>query len=89
MNPRAATHSAPDVVLLFESTGGWNQSGGAELLTTKHHEGKGCNVLFVGGAGGDIVTGGATVILAMGAGRKAAASIHEFLTAGVWEKSRD
>ena len=35
-------------------------------------------------AGGDIVTGGATVILAMGAGRKAAASIHEFLTTGVW-----
>ncbi|MGA3159735.1 MAG: NADPH-dependent glutamate synthase [Terracidiphilus sp.] len=35
-------------------------------------------------AGGDIVTGGATVILAMGAGRKAAASIHEFLTSGVW-----
>ena len=31
-------------------------------------------------AGGDIVTGGATVILAMGAGRKAAASIHEYLT---------
>ena len=36
-------------------------------------------------AGGDIVTGGATVILAMGAGRKAAASIHEYLTTGVWE----
>ncbi len=35
-------------------------------------------------AGGDIVTGGATVILAMGAGRKAAASIHEYLTTGVW-----
>ena len=35
-------------------------------------------------AGGDIVTGGATVILAMGAGRKAAASIHEYLTSGVW-----
>jgi glutamate synthase (NADPH/NADH) small chain len=30
-------------------------------------------------AGGDIVTGGATVILAMGAGRKAAAAIHEKL----------
>jgi glutamate synthase (NADPH/NADH) small chain len=30
-------------------------------------------------AGGDIVTGGATVILAMGAGRKAAAAIHDFL----------
>ncbi len=31
-------------------------------------------------AGGDIVTGAATVILAMGAGRKAADSIHEYLT---------
>ena len=31
-------------------------------------------------AGGDIVTGAATVILAMGAGRKAAAAIHEYLT---------
>jgi glutamate synthase (NADPH/NADH) small chain len=30
-------------------------------------------------AGGDIVTGSATVILAMGAGRKAANSIHDFL----------
>jgi glutamate synthase (NADPH/NADH) small chain len=30
-------------------------------------------------AGGDIVTGAATVILAMGAGRKAARSMHEFL----------
>jgi len=35
-------------------------------------------------AGGDIVTGSATVILAMGAGRKAAASIHEYLTTGEW-----
>ena len=35
-------------------------------------------------AGGDIVTGSATVILAMGAGRRAAASIHEYLTSGVW-----
>ncbi|RLA98040.1 MAG: dihydropyrimidine dehydrogenase, partial [Deltaproteobacteria bacterium] len=30
-------------------------------------------------AGGDIVTGSATVILAMGAGRKAARAIHEYL----------
>jgi glutamate synthase (NADPH/NADH) small chain len=30
-------------------------------------------------AGGDIVTGGATVILAMGAGRKSAAAINEYL----------
>ena len=35
-------------------------------------------------AGGDIVTGGATVILAMGAGRKAAASIHDYLTTNAW-----
>jgi glutamate synthase (NADPH/NADH) small chain len=32
-------------------------------------------------AGGDIVTGSATVILAMGAGKAAAADIHEFLSA--------
>jgi glutamate synthase (NADPH/NADH) small chain len=35
-------------------------------------------------AGGDIVTGSATVILAMGAGRRAAKSIHEYLTTGAW-----
>lgn len=33
-------------------------------------------------AGGDIVTGSATVILAMGAGRVAADSIHDYLTIG-------
>lgn len=33
-------------------------------------------------AGGDIVTGSATVILAMGAGRKAADSIHDYLMRG-------
>jgi glutamate synthase (NADPH/NADH) small chain len=35
-------------------------------------------------AGGDIVTGSATVILAMGAGRKAAAAIHEYLGSDQW-----
>jgi len=35
-------------------------------------------------AGGDIVTGSATVILAMGAGRRAAKSIHDYLTTGSW-----
>ena len=35
-------------------------------------------------AGGDIVTGAATVILAMGAGRRAAKSIHDYLTDGQW-----
>ena len=33
-------------------------------------------------AGGDIVTGGATVILAMGAGRTAANAIHRYVTTG-------
>ena len=49
MNPRAGAQSAPDVVLLFESEGGWNQFGGPELLTTGHHEGEGCNILSVDG----------------------------------------
>jgi glutamate synthase (NADPH) small chain len=35
-------------------------------------------------AGGDIVTGAATVILAMGAGRKAARSIDDYLRTGRW-----
>ncbi len=35
-------------------------------------------------SGGDIVRGGATVILAMGDGRRAANSIHEYLTTGEW-----
>lgn len=49
---------------------------------------RGCIVANEGGAtsrpgvfaGGDAVTGAATVILAMGAGRQAAASIHEYLS---------
>ena len=36
-------------------------------------------------AGGDIVTGAATVILAMGAGKKAARAIHEYLETGEWQ----
>lgn len=36
-------------------------------------------------AGGDIVTGAATVILAMGAGKKAALSIHQYLKDGKWD----
>jgi glutamate synthase (NADPH/NADH) small chain len=35
-------------------------------------------------AGGDVVSGAATVILAMGAGRKAALAMHEFLETGAW-----
>jgi glutamate synthase (NADPH/NADH) small chain len=37
-------------------------------------------------AGGDIVTGGAMVILAMGAGRKAAKAIDEYLKTGEWSR---
>ena len=35
-----------DIVILFETKGGWNQVGGSEMLTTDNHKGKGCNVLF-------------------------------------------
>jgi glutamate synthase (NADPH/NADH) small chain len=35
-------------------------------------------------AGGDIVSGSATVILAMGAGRAAAKSINDYVTTGTW-----
>lgn len=37
----------PDMVLLFETGPGWNQSGGPEILTTENHYGDGCNVAFV------------------------------------------
>ena len=55
-----------------------------EGLKTNHH---GCIVVDENAltsregvyAGGDVVTGSATVILAMGAGKQAAAAIHEFL----------
>lgn len=56
----------------------------AGLETTR----RGCLVADEGGAttrkgvfaGGDAVTGAATVILAMGAGRKAASAIHDYIT---------
>ncbi len=35
-------------------------------------------------AGGDIVTGAATVILAMGAGKRSAAAIDKYLETGIW-----
>jgi prepilin-type processing-associated H-X9-DG protein len=37
----------PDLVLLFETHPGWNQTGGPEILTTENHRGEGCNVVFV------------------------------------------
>jgi hypothetical protein len=49
INPNCGPNSPPDTVLLFETKGGWNQYGGQELLTTEHHEDKGCNILFNNG----------------------------------------
>jgi glutamate synthase (NADPH/NADH) small chain len=40
-------------------------------------------------AGGDIVTGGATVILAMGAGRRAATAIDEYVRTGRWDETTE
>jgi len=46
MNPNAILTSPPDMVVLFETKGGWNHFGGSEILTFENHKGKGCNVLF-------------------------------------------
>jgi len=46
---KLGTLTPPDMVLLFESQPGWNQSGGPEILSTDNHQGDGCNVLFVDG----------------------------------------
>jgi len=46
INPNAELSSPADMVLLFETKGGWNQFGGPELLTLENHKGKGCNILF-------------------------------------------
>jgi hypothetical protein len=46
MNPNCRPNSPPDTVLLFETKGGWNRSGGPELLTTENHKAEGCSVLF-------------------------------------------
>ena len=49
INPDCKKDSEPDTVLLFETTGGWNQHGGKDLITTKNHDGRGCSVCFNGG----------------------------------------
>ena len=41
------TASPPDMVLLFETHPGWNQSGGPHILNPDNHEGDGCHILFV------------------------------------------
>jgi prepilin-type processing-associated H-X9-DG protein len=48
INPNAdSIASRPDMVLVFETTGGWNQFGGPELLAPENHQGDGCNILFI------------------------------------------
>jgi prepilin-type processing-associated H-X9-DG protein len=44
---KLGANSPPDMILLFETAPGWNQSGGPEILTTENHQGEGCNILFV------------------------------------------
>lgn len=44
INPNCEPNSPPDMVLLFETKGGWNQFGGPELLAGERH--KGCCILF-------------------------------------------
>ncbi len=46
MNPNCEPNSPGDTVLLFETKGGWDRSGGPELLTTENHNGYGCIILF-------------------------------------------
>jgi hypothetical protein len=46
INPNAEPNSRADMVLLFETKPGWNQSGGPEILSTESHKQEGCNILF-------------------------------------------
>jgi len=49
MNPNCEPNSPEDIILLFETKGGWNKFGGPEILTFENHKGKGCNILFNSG----------------------------------------
>ncbi len=47
MNPDCEPNSPSNVVLLFETKGGWNKFGSKELLTIENHlRGRICNILF-------------------------------------------
>ena len=46
LNPNCEPNSPADTVLLFETKGGWNKSGGPEILNCENHYVKGCNILF-------------------------------------------
>lgn len=46
MNPNCKLDSPPDMVLLFEAKGGWNQYGGPDLFTFNNHDPRGGCVLL-------------------------------------------
>jgi hypothetical protein len=46
---KLGTKSPPDMVVLFETKPGWNQSGELEIPSTENHQGEGCNVVFKDG----------------------------------------
>ena len=46
MNPNCRPDSPPDIVLLFETRGGWNQFGGPEILSMDNHGGFVCHILL-------------------------------------------
>lgn len=46
INPNAEPSSPNDVVLIFETKGGWNQFGGLESLSTNNHQGRGAFITF-------------------------------------------
>ena len=62
--------------LMAQTTPGLNTTPRGNLIVDENQKTSLCKVW----AGGDIVLGAATVILAMGEGRKAAASINEYLS---------
>jgi prepilin-type processing-associated H-X9-DG protein len=47
--PADANDLPPDLVLLFESTPGWNQVGGADDVITDRHGKPGANIAFADG----------------------------------------
>ena len=44
VNPKCEPNSPADIVLLFETKGGWNQFGGPELMAIDNHTQRGCNI---------------------------------------------
>ena len=67
--------------LVPSTTPGLNMAKGGVIVTDPESTKTSKRGVF---AGGDVATGGATVIMAMGAGKKAAKAIDEYLRSGNW-----